>query len=176
LRGDLSLARETAERFLRDAENAGRMTEAAVARCIVGVVRLWQGDLIDARTNLSEALRIYDRERDRDAKFRFGMDTAVGATSLLALARWAMGDVEQAQALSEEALARAEETAHAPTRALVYNLISLYHVFRGDPEAVSRTAKIAVDLGREHGMALYFAGGEVLSLGRAPGLAIAKAV
>jgi class 3 adenylate cyclase/predicted ATPase len=163
LRGDLSLARETAESFLRDAENAGRVTEAAVARCIVGLARLFQGDLIGAEANLVEAVRTYDAERDHDAKFRFGMDTAVGATSLLALARWAMGDVEQAQALSEEALALAEETAHAPTQALAYHTICVYQMLRGDPEAVRRIAKTPVDLGREHGMALYFAGGEVHS-------------
>jgi predicted ATPase len=65
--------------------------------------------------------------------------------------------------VSEEAVARADETAHAPTRAVVYDGISLYQTLRGDPEAVSRTAKIAVDLGREHGMAMYLAWGEVLS-------------
>jgi hypothetical protein len=32
VRGELSLAQETAESFLRDAETEGRMTEAAVAR------------------------------------------------------------------------------------------------------------------------------------------------
>ena len=48
LRGELSLAQETAESFLRDAETEGRMTEAAVARRNVGMARLFQGDLIGA--------------------------------------------------------------------------------------------------------------------------------
>jgi predicted ATPase len=108
-------------------------------------------------------VRTYDPERDRDAEFRFGVDTAAAATGFLALAGWALGDVERARAVSGDALARADETAHAPTRAVVYGHISLYQMLRGDPEAVSRTAKIAVDLGREHGMALYLAWGEVLS-------------
>jgi predicted ATPase len=79
------------------------------------------------------------------------------------LASWALGDVERARALSEEALARADEAAHAPTRANVYYFISLYHMLRGDPEAARRIAKIPVELSREHGMALYLAWGEVLS-------------
>ena len=90
-RGELSLARETAESFLREAETEGRMTEASVARRCVGHARLYQGDLIGAEANLAEALGIYDPERDRDAKFRFGMDTAAGATSLLVLASWGYG-------------------------------------------------------------------------------------
>ena len=81
------------------------------------------------------------------------MDTGAGATGYLALASWAMGDFERARALSEEALARADATDHAPTRAIVYHHISLYHMLRGDPEAVRRIAKIPV----EHGMALYLA-------------------
>jgi predicted ATPase len=163
VRGELSLARETAESFLREAENEGRMTEASVARRIVGMVRVFQGDFIDAEAILAEALRVYDPARDRDAKFRFGMDTGAGAAVYIALAIWALGDVARARALGDEALARADETAHAPTRALVYNLVSLYQVFRGDAEAVRRTARIPVELGREHGMALYLAWGEILS-------------
>jgi predicted ATPase len=58
-------------------------------------------------------------------------------------------------------LARADETAHAPTRAAVYFLISLYQLFCGDHLAVRRIAKVAVDLSREHGMALYLAYGEM---------------
>jgi class 3 adenylate cyclase/predicted ATPase len=161
LRGELSLARETAESFLREAENAGRMTEAAAARRNVGQARLWQGDFVGARTNLAEALRTYDAERDRDAKFRFGPDTGSGAAGFLALASWALGDVERARALSEEASARADETAHAPTRANVYDMISRFHTLRGDPETVMRTAKIPLDLGREHGMAFWLALGEM---------------
>jgi predicted ATPase len=161
MRGELRLARETAESFLREAENEGRMTEAAAARRNVGQARLWQGDFVDARTDFAEALRTYDPERDRDAKFRFGADTGAAAAGFLALASWALGDVKQARALSEEALARADETAHAPTRANVYYVISRYHMLRGDPETVMRTAKIPLDLGREHGMALYLAYGEM---------------
>jgi predicted ATPase len=54
-----------------------------------------------------------------------------------------------------------DESGHAPTRANVYHFISLYHMLRGDPQAARRTAKIPVELGREHGMTLYFAWGEV---------------
>jgi class 3 adenylate cyclase/tetratricopeptide (TPR) repeat protein len=162
-RGEVSLARETAERFLREAEHEARMTEAAVARRNVGAAHLFQGDLVGAEANLAEALRTYDPERDRDAKFRFGVDSGAGAAIYLALANWAMGDVEQARALSEEALARADAIDHAPTRAIVYHHISLYHMLRGDPQAASRTATIVVDLSREHGMALWLAAGEMES-------------
>jgi predicted ATPase len=161
LRGELNLARATAESFLREAENAGRTTEASLARRHVGHACLYQGDFIEARNNIAEALRTYDPERDRDAKFRFGAESGACATGFLTQAIWALGDVERARALSDEALARADETAHAPTRATVFHHISLYHMLRGDPEAARRMAKVRVDVSREHGMALYLAYGEL---------------
>jgi hypothetical protein len=158
LRGELSLARETAESFLRDAETEGRMTEASVVRRNVGLAQLLQGDFIDARTSLAEALRTYDLGRDRDAKFRFGGDTGAAAAGYLTLASWVMGDVERARAVTDEALARADET-----RAVVYYTVSLCHMFRGVPEAAEPLTKVLVDLSREHGMALYLAWGEMQS-------------
>jgi predicted ATPase len=158
LRGELSVARETAESFLREAENAGRMTEALLARRNVGHARLYQGDFINARSDLAEALRTYDPERDQ---LRFGLDNGSVSTAFLTQATWALGDVERARALGDEALTRADRSANAPTRATVYHHISLYHVLRGDPEAARRTAKVLVDLSREHGMALHLTYGEI---------------
>jgi class 3 adenylate cyclase/predicted ATPase len=161
LRGEISLARETAESFLRDAESEGRTTEATIARRNVGAACFIQGDLIDARINLAEALRTYDPERDRDAKFRFGADGGATAASYLALVSWALGDLERARALSGEALARTDETAHPPTHANFYQIISFYQILRRDLENVRRTAKVLVDLSREHSMTLFLTSGEM---------------
>ncbi len=93
-RGELGLARETAESFLREAERAARPTEAAVAHRFLGLTLLFQGDFAQARAHCEQALRIYDPERDREAKFRFGQDSTVAATAYLALAAWRLGDVD----------------------------------------------------------------------------------
>jgi hypothetical protein len=102
------------------------------------MARLYQGDFHGAAANLAEALRIYDPERDCDAKFRFAMDTGAGAAIYLALASWAMGDVERARALSDESLARADDTAHAPTRAsislrLQISALRMHHALHVSP-------------------------------------------
>ena len=87
-RGELGSAREAAESFLREAERAARPTEAAAAHRCLGLTRLFQGDFAQARAHFEQALRIYDPERDREAKFRFGQDSEVAATAYLALAVW----------------------------------------------------------------------------------------
>ena len=105
-RGELGLARETAEIFVRETMSEAWMTEAGVARRMLGLTCLHQGDLIDALAHLEEAARIYDPERDRDAKFRFGVDTGASATLFLAHTRWQLGEIGRAQELIEEAVVR----------------------------------------------------------------------
>ena len=109
LRGELVSARETAEIFLREANAEGRMTEAAVASRNLGMTCLWQGHFVEARAHLESSLKIYDPERDREAKFLFGWDGGAAATAILALTSWLLGEVGRARERIAEAVARAAE-------------------------------------------------------------------
>ena len=117
MRGEYGLARKTAAAFVRDAENGGRTPEAAAARRVLGLTCLFQGDLIEARAYIEEALRICDPLWDRDAKFRFGHDTRACATAYLARTNWILGEFGRTLELNEEAVARAVESGHVPTLA-----------------------------------------------------------
>jgi class 3 adenylate cyclase/predicted ATPase len=155
LRAELNSALETATAFLRDAENAGRPTEAAVAQRFLGLTILWQSDFIEASARLNEALRIYDSERDHDAKFRFGTDTGAVATVHLAQANWLLGNVDQARELMQEAVTRAGATTHAPTMANVDYFRAVFEMLRGDTGAALRTADSLLELTRQHGISAY---------------------
>src|SRR5215472_9069866 len=74
VRGELGFGREIAETFLREAERGARTTECGFGRRLFGFTCLWQGDFIEAQSNLVEALSIYDPERDREARFGSGLD------------------------------------------------------------------------------------------------------
>ena len=153
-RGEFAVGRETAEAFRREAENAARTTEAVVGRRMLGLNCLWQGDFTLSQANLVQALRMYDPQRDREAKFRFGMDSGACATAYLAHTSWQFGEIERARALIDEAVARAVESGHAPTSAQVYQFKALLGVFRGDANAALHAAETVVGLGREHGLAI----------------------
>ena len=153
-RGEFALGRETAEAFRREAENAARMTEAAVGRRILGLNCLWQGDFTQSQANLVQALRMYDPQRDREAKFRFGMDSGACATAYLAHTSWQFGEIERARELIDEAVARAVESGHAPTVAQVYQFKALLGVFRGDANAALHAGETVIGLGRDHGLAI----------------------
>ncbi len=163
MRGELRSARETAETFLRETEPGERATEAAAAarRCL-GTACLFQGDLAVARAHFEQALRIFDPERDREAKFRFGHDTGVVATVYLALAHWLLGE-EPARKLIEAAIARAIESAHAPTLAIAYWFKALFDAVRDDADAGRRAADSLLEVGRRHGLSQYLAQGALFS-------------
>ena len=167
-RGEMRLGRETAETFLCEAKAAGRMTETGVACRILGMTCLWEGHFLEERAHLEEALKIYDPERDREAKFRFGMDTGVCATIYLAQACWLLGDIGRARELIEDGGARAAEFVHVPTQTNAYFFRAIFDIFRDDAAAVRRAAETVVELSREHGLSLYAAYGTVyLSWARA---------
>jgi adenylate cyclase len=163
LRGKLRLARETAETFLREAEKEERATEAAAARFCLGVTCLFRGDLAGARAHFEQALRIFDPERDREAKFRFSMDIGAAATGNLAVANWLLGEAGPAWKLIEEAIARAVESAHSPTLADAYRLNALFDALRDDAEACRRAAESVLEVSRGHGLELYLAVGALYS-------------
>ena len=154
-RGELGLALEAAERLLRGAVRAARPTEAAAGHRLLGLTRLVQGDFAQAREDCEQALRIYDPERDREAKFRLGVDTRAMATAYLALLAWHRGEVSRAVALMDEAVAHAAESAHVPTIVGVYLHQAWLEDLRADAEAAQRAAEAAVALSREHGLMSY---------------------
>ena len=163
LRGELRLARETAEKFLREAEKEERATEAAVARRILGYTRLFQGDLAVARAHFEQALRIFDPERDRETKFRFSFDHGTTATVHLALTNWLLGEVGPARKLIEEAIERAVKSAHAPTLADAYWTKALFDAVRDDAKAAHRAAESVLEVSRAHGLGLFLAFGALFS-------------
>jgi predicted ATPase len=163
MRGELRLAREVAETFLREAERGARTTECGFGRRLLGSTCLWQGDFIEAQANLVEALSIYDPKRDREARFRFGQDTGATARVHLAHAKWRLGEVGPARALIEEAVADAIETGHVPTLVLTYVLKVLFDIVRGNAGAVRRAAEIVVKLSQENALTFYAAWGALQS-------------
>ena len=120
-RGELGSAREAAESFLREAERAARPTEAGVAHRLLGITLFFQGDFAQARAHCEQALaNLRSRARSRSQVPLRSRTLTVAATAYLALAAWCLGDVARARELMDEAVARAVESAHAPTLANTY--------------------------------------------------------
>ena len=65
----------------------------------------------------------------------------------------------RARELMDEAVARAVESAHAPTLANTYYCQAMLEILRDDAEAARRAAEAVVALSREHGLAFYLTWG-----------------
>jgi predicted ATPase len=162
-RGELGLAREIAETFLREAEHGGRTTEYGFGRRLLGVTCLWQGYFIEAQSNFVEALSIYDPERDREARFRFGPDSGAAARAQLALTKWQLGEIGPARALIEEAVVHAIESGHVPTLGITYFHKAHFEIVRGDAGTARRDAEIVIKLSQENAIPLLAASGALQS-------------
>jgi LuxR family maltose regulon positive regulatory protein len=96
--GDLGRAQEAARRVLL--EPASAPFPKFVAQCMLGVTAFWHGDHREAVATLERALRVAESEGNE-----LGQSYATG---YLALARTALGDMEDASALSTAAISLSE--------------------------------------------------------------------
>ncbi len=161
--GDLSLAQAIAEAFVRDARTERLTTEFCVGLHMLGSARLFRGQFPKARSDLELALNSCTDAAAREARLRFAADPQAMAQIFLAIARWHIGDVQEAVALSDTAVAAAEASDHPPTIATVRIWRGILNLLRRKPDAVRADADIVLALGREHGMPAYSAGGAALS-------------
>ena len=149
-RGELTLAEETANTFRGEAIERARLTEVAVADRYLGLTSFLKGDFSEAQAHLEDALRIYDPERDRETRNRFGIDTGFGATLFLSRTTLMLGELERARKLIEETIARAVELAHVPDLLNAYAFKAMHEAILGDAEATLRAAETLAEIHRKH--------------------------
>ena len=151
-RGELKSARELASTFLREAEAAGRMVEAGVARRGLALMSYFAGDFAEARIHCERALENCGQGRDREPQESLGEDTGLTAMSCLAATMWQLGEVDRARELIEAANRRAAELGHVPSMAHPLRFKSYLENLRGDAAAALTAAEALEALSREHGM------------------------
>jgi tetratricopeptide (TPR) repeat protein len=154
-------ARELASAFLKEAEDAGRMVEAGVARRGLALISYFLGNFLEARTHCEKALDACDPQRDQEARERFTDDTGTLALSVLAGTSWQLGEIDRARELIDAATRRATELGHFPSIALPLLWRWNIEILRGDAAAALNACEAVVVLGREHGMSHWRARGEI---------------
>jgi tetratricopeptide (TPR) repeat protein len=152
MRGEYGQARGIAETFLREAQADGCAAEVGAARRMLGLVCLYEGDLRVARTLLEQALSEYVPQWDGEAGFPAG---DVGAAAHLALAEWHLGDVERARQHIQQAVQRADETAHVAAIATALFFKTILESRRDDVSATRLAADALLALSEEYGIKTY---------------------
>ena len=114
-RAEIAQAQETAEAFLKDATPRPGSPEAGLAHRSYGLTRWFQGDFVGAREHVEQVLTIYDRDRDRELAFKYGLDYGITTMSILALVLWPLGEFDRARRIAEDAVSHALQMGHVVT-------------------------------------------------------------
>jgi class 3 adenylate cyclase/tetratricopeptide (TPR) repeat protein len=155
-RGEFRVARDIAERFLREAEAEGRIAEARVVHLALGQACMQLGDLREARTQLELGLSRFE-EPGSEIREKFGFDVGASARAVLAFTMWLSGDLPRARELIEEATRLAGELGHPPTTASVLLYKIAIETARNDFESVVVDAENFLKISQQHSMGYYLA-------------------
>ena len=155
-RGEFRVARDIAERFLREAEAEGRIAEARAGHLALGQACMQLGDLREARTQLELGLSRFE-EPGSEIREKFGFDVGASARAVLAFTMWLSGDLPRARELIEEATRLAGELGHPPTTASVLLYKIAIETARNDFESVVVDAGNFLKISQQHSMGYYLA-------------------
>ena len=162
MRGDLPLMRAHAEAFLGDVEARPNSPEASVAHRAAGMTCWFAGEYREARSHLERALALFEPGRDDDLAFRFAWDPGVAAMASLAIASWALGEVDRAISLIDRMQTGIAALTHVGTLALGRMHAAMFELMRGDHPRAAQNAFELARLAREHDLNLLRAFGVFL--------------
>jgi class 3 adenylate cyclase/tetratricopeptide (TPR) repeat protein len=155
MRSGFTAAQDIPHIFLDEAVSSASAPEIATAHRMIGLTLHSEGDFVNAKRHLDEALRVYDRQWGHDDRFRLGLEPGLTAMAYLASTEWLLGDAARARNLIEDAVARSIDAGHVPTLGGSYLFAAQLEVLRGDPIAALKIARTATDYARENDLGLH---------------------
>ncbi|MFC5995190.1 ATP-binding protein [Pseudonocardia hispaniensis] len=130
-RGDWDSAREFGERLRARAERDGDPILWVESDYIRGVAAYWPGRLAEARDHFEAALRRFRPARRHAHVLRYGQDPELLVRLRLAHTLWMLGHPEEADRQQALAIAAAQRSTHAYSRAVVWVWASILALDRG---------------------------------------------
>jgi class 3 adenylate cyclase/tetratricopeptide (TPR) repeat protein len=165
-RGRYDRARELGDRLLALAQDAGDPGLALEAHHALWATLVGLGEPVTAVPHLEQGRALYDLREHRSFIFRYGgHDPGVCARQFLAMNLWERGLVDQAREMAGEGLALARDVDHPTTSMIAVYSAAWVHCQRGESRAAAELAEAAIELGRDHGVAVWVER-EAMVLGR----------
>ncbi len=157
VRGECAAARPVAEQALAVAAAEPDPEATAFANRMMGIVDWATGDFLAAASRLRRVAELYAAESGNVTDPRYSQDHSVWSLSLLALALWPLGFVDQAIEAASKALARAQQINHAMTTAFALIFGStLCEFIRADPLRDGNLFDEALDYCVNNDLRTYF--------------------
>ena len=148
--GNQRAARAGVEAFLDEAEAAGMPGHAAFARRMRGFLKFVAGDLAGAREDLEQALAGFDERRDESLRTVFPLDFRSNALRHLGIVCWFLGEFDEAERLTGEALQRGKDSGQQESYGGALMNCVLIGALRGQAKDVLSAAEEMRALADEH--------------------------
>jgi predicted ATPase len=128
---------DLATQFQAMARAEGATVPLMLGHLLAGISLVVAGDLAAGKSELDQAIALYDPAEHRVLATRFGHDVRVSALAWRAFASWALSDSEASLADRQSAVAGARQIGHAATLmfALSHVSLTLLHAGRRDEAA-----------------------------------------
>src|SRR5262249_34398025 len=110
----------------------------------------------------TQGIALYDSQRHHASALLYGDDAGVVCYSHAARALWYLGYPDQALARNEEAVIRAQQSAHPFSLSVALSGAAWFHQIHREGSTPQACADASIDLAREQGFPLYTARGAVL--------------
>jgi adenylate cyclase len=150
--GRLGMAQNLGQQLLDLAlcqPNSALVGEGHVA---VGVVALYRGDLISARDHLEQSLELSAAQPPSTSIFAGGLYPKIANLVWLARTLWVLGYADQAQQRSEDTLALARQTEHAPSLAYAEYILAMLSQCRREAAATHARADALIAFATAQGL------------------------
>jgi predicted ATPase len=151
-----------AERILQLGERLDDVDMRIEGHMILGYNLAFVEDPQTGLEHLDQALALYDPERPRVRRLRFGSNPGVTALTVSSLLLWMIGYPERSEQRAAQAIRLAQKINHPYTRtyALFHN--GLLNLWMRNPEIALERAQTVLHLAEEHGFQIWNAIGTCL--------------
>ena len=128
------------------ASDRGVLVEANVN---LGLIHMFRGDLAESCGYFERAIELYTEPDQSDQIYQTLGDTRAGAHAYLALVRWALGHIEEAERHSDVSVQLAAASQSPMTIAQAWGMRTMFHLGRKEVDQVGRWCEKAMVYGRE---------------------------
>ena len=156
-RGDCTVTRDLGRQLLELGTNSDDMSAVVLGHYGLGFALFCYGELNEARVQLEDGYKLYDRNLRESLAFRLGQDPGVACLSYWALALWVLGYPEQAKHTTQKALTLAEELSHPFSSAYALSLACQVLQLRGEIDELCMMSEAAINISREQGFSVWIA-------------------
>ena len=150
VRGPLATACDLAEHLLSQAKHEHNPDMLIRAHESVGSTYSFLGRFNEAKAHLLSAKSFYDPTRHRSQALPYAQDPGITARIILARTLWILGEVDQVEALSQEAIGMARELEHPFTLAFALATVSWIYATIRDADRTLVLAEEAIALSTKY--------------------------